>query len=112
VINVADIPVGEGRAFAVDGEQVAVFRLRDGTLRALGAVCPHRGGPLADGLLDDRVVVCPLHGFTYDLTSGLEVSNDGDPVCAYDVKLGPDGRVLVSARPSGLAVRSSHRPTD
>lgn len=43
-----DIPVGEGLAFAVDGEQVAVFRLGDRTLRALGAVGPHRGGPLAD----------------------------------------------------------------
>lgn len=45
---VDQIPLGEGRAFAVDGEQVAVFRLRDGSLRALGAVCPHRGGPIAD----------------------------------------------------------------
>lgn len=101
MINIGDIPVGEGRAFAVDGERVAVFRLRDGSLRALGAVCPHRGGPLADGLLDDRVVVCPLHGFTYDLTSGAEVSNDGAPVCAYDVSLDSDGTVVVRARTTG-----------
>ena len=57
-----EIPVAEGRAHAVDGEQVAVYRLRDGTLRALAAVCPHRGGPLADALIDERVVVCPPHG--------------------------------------------------
>ncbi len=56
--SVDDIPVGEGRTFAVDGKQIAVFRLRDGSLRAIDAVCPHRGGPLADGLADDRVVVC------------------------------------------------------
>ena len=36
-----DIPVGEGRAFAVDGTQIAVYRLRDGSLRAISAVCPH-----------------------------------------------------------------------
>jgi len=100
MINVGEIPVGEGRALVVDGEQVAVFRLRDGTLRALGAVCPHRGGPLADGLLDDRVVVCPLHGFMYDLTSGAELSNEGNPVRAYEVSLDDDGTVQVTARPS------------
>ncbi len=55
------IPPGEGRAFDGDGEQVAVFRLKDGGVRALGAACPHRGGPLADGQIDARVVVsrCP-----------------------------------------------------
>ena len=39
-------------------------------LRAVDAVCPHRGGPLADGLADDRVVVCPLHGHTFDMCTG------------------------------------------
>jgi nitrite reductase/ring-hydroxylating ferredoxin subunit len=67
---VADIPLGEGRAYAVAGEQVAVFRLRDGSLRAVSAVCPHRGGPIADGQIDDRIVLCPLHLNAFDLTSG------------------------------------------
>ena len=67
-----EVPVGEGRTFTVDGDQIAVFRLRDGSLRAVDAVCPHRGGPLADGLADERVVVCPLHGQTFDLCSGAE----------------------------------------
>lgn len=78
-----DIPVGEGRAYAVEGRQIAVFRLRDGSFRALDAVCPHRGGPLADGLADDRVVICPLHNYTYDLVTGCEVANGGAAVAAY-----------------------------
>ncbi len=82
---VDDIPLGEGRAYVVGGRQIAVFRLRDGSLRALDAVCPHRGGPLADGLTDSRVVVCPLHGFAYDLETGCEVANGGAPVTAYPV---------------------------
>ncbi len=49
---VAQIPLGEGRAFAVATAMVAVFRLRDGGLRAVSAVCPHAGGPIADGLAD------------------------------------------------------------
>jgi nitrite reductase (NADH) small subunit len=71
-----DIPVGEGRTYAVEDAQVAVFRLRDGTLRAIDAVCPHRGGPLADGLIDERVVVCPLHGHTFDMCTGAEAGGE------------------------------------
>lgn len=98
--NIEEIPVGEGRAYAVGGEQVAVFRLRDGSLRALAAICPHRGGPLADGLIDDAVVVCPLHGFTYDLLTGAETANGGAAVCAYAVRCDPDGTVYIGARGS------------
>ncbi|MET0897966.1 MAG: Rieske 2Fe-2S domain-containing protein [Mycobacterium sp.] len=83
--RVDEIPVGEGRTYAVDGEQVAVYRMHDGTLRALAAVCPHKGGPLADGLTDEQVVVCPLHNHTFDLCSGQEVSGSGLSVRAYEV---------------------------
>jgi nitrite reductase (NADH) small subunit len=93
--SIDEIPVGEGRAFAVEGEQVAVYRLRDGSLRALGGVCPHRGGPLADGLLDDRVVVCPLHGHTYDLCTGAELAAGGDGVRAYHVTATDDGTIHI-----------------
>jgi nitrite reductase (NADH) small subunit len=68
--SVHDIPRGEGRAYPVDGRQVAVFRLRDGSLRAVSAVCPHRSGPIADGQIDDRVVICPLHLNAFDLATG------------------------------------------
>jgi nitrite reductase (NADH) small subunit len=83
--TVDEIPLGEGRTFAVDGEQIAVFRLRDGSLRAIDAVCPHQGGPLADGLADDRVVVCPLHGYTFDMCTGSETSGNEMAVQSYPV---------------------------
>lgn len=89
-----EVPVGEGRTFAVDGEQIAVFRLRDGSLRAIGAVCPHRGGPLADGLADDRVIVCPLHNHTFDLCTGSEVSGADMSVPAYPVEA-VDGMIRI-----------------
>lgn len=91
--RVDEIPVGEGRTFTVGDEQIAVYRMRDGTLRALGAVCPHRGGPLADGLTDDDSVVCPLHGRTYDLASGAETTGSGQAVCSHPVRLDPDGSI-------------------
>jgi nitrite reductase (NADH) small subunit len=83
---VDEIPVGEGRTFAVNDRQIAVYRLRDGSLRAIDAVCPHRGGPLADGLTDDIVVVCPLHNFAYDMCTGVEVSGSGPGVRTYPVQ--------------------------
>lgn len=64
------IPLGEGRAFAIGDQQVAVFRLRNGQIRALSAVCPHRGGPLADGLTDSQQVICPLHNHVFRLIDG------------------------------------------
>jgi nitrite reductase (NADH) small subunit len=93
--SVDDIPVGEGRAYVVEGQQIAVFRLRDGSFRALDAVCAHRGGPLADGLTDSRVVVCPLHSFSYDLETGCEVANGGVPVTVYPVYADGTGTIHV-----------------
>lgn len=90
-----EVPVGEGRTFAVDGEQIAVFRLRDGSLRAVGAVCPHKGGPLADGLADDRVIVCPLHNHTFDLCTGREVSGAEMSVPAYSAEA-VDGMIRIT----------------
>jgi nitrite reductase (NADH) small subunit len=68
--RVEDVPLGEGRAFVAGDVQVAVFRLRDGSLHATQAACPHAGGPLADGQTDLDVLVCPLHLYTYRWSDG------------------------------------------
>ena len=72
---------------------MAVFRLRDGTVRALDAVCPHRGGPLADGQTDAEVVVCPLHAHVFDLSTGACRSGQSD-VASYPARVedGPGRR--------------------
>src|SRR5690348_12490263 len=95
--SIDEVPVGEGRTFAVNGEQIAVFRLRDGSLRAIDAVCPHKGGPLADGLADDRVVVCPLHGHIFDLCTGSEAGGSAMSVRSYEVSA-PDGTIRITPR--------------
>lgn len=92
----ADIPVGEGRVYVVDGQQVAVFRLRGGGVRAVSAICPHAGGPLADGLIDANVVICPLHQHVYDLATGC--SSTGQPALrVYDVRIGENGDLIITA---------------
>jgi nitrite reductase (NADH) small subunit len=72
--RVEDVPPGEGRAFVAGGVQVAVFRLRDGSLHATQAACPHSGGPLADGQTDLDVLVCPLHLYAYRWSDGASTS--------------------------------------
>ena len=87
------IPLGEGRVFAVDGRNVAVFRSRDGRFFATEDTCPHRQGPLADGLLGGSVLVCPLHGFKFDLSTGRPVGNDCRALATYPVALSSSGEI-------------------
>ena len=81
---VEDVPPGEGRAFVAGGVQVAVFRLRDGSLHATQAACPHAGGPLADGQTDVDVLVCPLHLYAYRWRDGASTSGAA-PIRVYPV---------------------------
>lgn len=68
--GIEDLTPGEGRTYVVGGRQVAVFLLGDGSVRAMDAVCPHKGGPLADGQVDGNVVICPLHQYAFSFTDG------------------------------------------
>jgi nitrite reductase (NADH) small subunit len=68
--RVEDIPAGLGRAFQVAGQAVAVFRSRTGSVFAVANRCPHRGGPLADGMMVGDQIVCPLHAFRFDGRTG------------------------------------------
>jgi nitrite reductase (NADH) small subunit len=88
------IPIGEGRAFVVDGEQVAIFRLRGGPLHAVSAVCPHRGGPIADGQIDGSIVLCPLHLNAFELATGCSTTG-ADPLKTWQVDVDPNGHVVL-----------------
>jgi nitrite reductase (NADH) small subunit len=99
---VDQIPPGEGRAFGIDGQQVAVFRLRDGSLRAVSGVCPHRGGPIADGTIDQQVVICPLHQHAFDLATGCSTTGAAS-LRSYTVAVDGD-RNLVLQTPGVVRV--------
>lgn len=91
----SEIPVGEGRTFAVGGERVAVFRTRSGQLFAVQAECPHKGGPLADGLLGGTTLICPLHSWKFDLRSGNALMGDCG-LRTYSVRVDEAGQIVVS----------------
>jgi len=62
--------MGLGRAFTIAGRSIAVFRTRKEKLFAVDNRCPHKGGPLADGMLAGDEIVCPLHAFRFDGVTG------------------------------------------
>ncbi|WP_437996172.1 Rieske 2Fe-2S domain-containing protein [Sorangium sp. So ce185] len=89
------IPEGEGKAFHVGGYEVAVFRTRAGELFAVQARCPHREGPLADGLLGGNVVQCPLHGLAFDLSTGHPIGAECSALACFRVELSASGEILL-----------------
>jgi nitrite reductase (NADH) small subunit len=96
------IPPGEGRVFQVGPRRVAVFHARDGRIYATQAECPHRGGPLADGLLGGETLICPLHGRRFDLRSGAALQ-DGCGVATYPLRVTTHGEIVLTIDASGEA---------
>ena len=93
--TIQEIPVGEGRVYQVGDRQIAVFRTRSGEVFAADAKCPHRGGPLSDGVLGGHCVVCPLHNYMFDLRTGHASGQDCRPLTTYPVFVRTDGRLEV-----------------
>jgi nitrite reductase (NADH) small subunit len=69
----------------VDGLQIAVF-YADGEYFALNNVCPHQGGPLGQGKVEEKCVYCPWHGWQFDLDSGEHMHGKGT-VERYDITI-------------------------
>jgi nitrite reductase (NADH) small subunit len=89
------IPLGEERCYRLAGAQVAVFRPRAGGVFAVQAECPHKGGPLVDGLVAEGKVVCPLHGFAFDLATGAPARAECAALRVYPVDVNERGEVEI-----------------
>lgn len=84
--TVDDVPTLEGRSVTIGDRRIAVFKLHDGTFRAVDATCPHAGGPLADGIVADSCVTCPLHNRRFDLATGESDGIERVDVHAVEVR--------------------------
>jgi len=89
------IPPGEGRNFEIVGERIAVFHSRSGKVFAVQAACPHKGGPLADGLVGGTTLICPLHAWKFDLSSG-EAQLGSCGLKTYPARVNDQGHIVVS----------------
>ncbi len=75
-----DIPLREGRALKVGNREIAIFNLGDRFL-AVDNRCPHKGGPLADGIVSGAAVVCPLHAWKLSLDTGRGLNSASESSC-------------------------------
>jgi nitrite reductase (NADH) small subunit len=84
VASTDDIAPGELRKVEIGGKKIVVYNV-DGDFYATGGTCPHRGGPLGDGLLEGTVVTCPWHAWQFDVSDGRALYDEGFSLPCYPV---------------------------
>jgi methylamine---glutamate N-methyltransferase subunit C len=93
VLDVADLSPGKPALVTLDDRDVAVIRRGDEIL-AIGNECPHQGGSLCDGWVEGDIVICPLHGWEFDLRSGACMTVPGESVPRYTATVA-DGAIYL-----------------
>lgn len=94
VCLVDDIPLREGRCVSFGEHRVAMFNL-GGVVRAVQNECPHKQGPLSDGMITGENITCPLHTRTFDLKTGASLKEGEGQLKVYPVRV-VDGRIFVA----------------
>ena len=70
VAKIGDVPTNTGLSVEANGQAIALYKV-DGKVYALDGVCPHAGGPMAEGSLNGCLVMCPWHGWEFNVKTGL-----------------------------------------
>ncbi len=99
-----DIPVRGARVVKTGAGCIAVFRTTEDEVYALDDACPHKGGPLSEGIVHGASVTCPLHNRVFAFATGEAQGADTEVTRTYPVKL-EDGRLLLDI--SALSARSA-----
>jgi nitrite reductase (NADH) small subunit len=103
-----NIPLREGRAVSAGGREIAIFNLGDRFL-AIGNRCPHRNGPLADGIASGDTVVCPLHAWKFSLETGNGVNSASASSCVETFRTRVEHGVVLVELPLQSAVNKELR---
>jgi nitrite reductase (NADH) small subunit len=91
-----DVPMRGARVIKSPYGDVAIFKAADGTFFALRDRCPHKGGPLSQGIVHGHSVTCPLHNWVISLQSGEAQGVDSGCTPTIGLKV-EDGRILLLA---------------
>ena len=84
-----DLVEGEGVEVLIQGKPIAIFKLEE-NFYAIDNLCPHRGGPLAEGDVKGATVSCPWHAWEFDVKTGCNAENPEIKVNKYNVKVEGD----------------------
>ncbi len=102
VVALAQIPVLGSRMIKTRDMDIAVFRGSDDQVYAIRDACPHKNGPLSQGIMHGTSVTCPLHNWRIDLTSGEALGPDEGCANVFPVRV-EDGLVYLQLQPSEAA---------
>ena len=86
ICKTTDVKAGCGKSIEISGKPLALFNV-DGGFYALNDVCGHRGGPLGEGELQGTTVICPWHGWRYNVTTGENELVPDLPTQKYELKI-------------------------
>ncbi|MDJ0820273.1 MAG: nitrite reductase small subunit NirD [Paracoccaceae bacterium] len=101
--HINDIPLRGARKLKTALGCVAVFRTDADEVFAATDSCPHKGGPLSEGIVHGQSVTCPLHNWVFDLNTGQAQGEDGS-ITTFPVRV-ENGRILIDG--AQLAGRSA-----
>jgi len=93
--TIEDIPKLGARVVKTSSGDIGVFRTADDEIFALRDECPHKGGPLSQGIVHGKKVTCPLHNWNIELDSGDAVAPDEGCAASYPVKI-EAGKIYLS----------------
>ncbi|MEC9369214.1 MAG: nitrite reductase small subunit NirD [Pseudomonadota bacterium] len=93
--RLADIPRRGARCVETPRGKIAVLRTADDRIFALEDHCPHKGGPLSQGIVHDAAVTCPLHNWVISLETGHALGADEGSTRAVPVKV-DDGTIFIA----------------
>ncbi len=102
--HIDDVPLRGARLVKTHIGCIAVFRTAEAEVYAATNSCPHKGGPLSEGIVHGQSVTCPLHNWVFDLNTGEAQGADDGLITTYPVRL-DDGRILLDD--SAVARRSA-----
>ena len=100
ITQAENIPPRQGRSVTIGGKELAIFNV-NGRFLTVDNRCPHKGGPLADGIVAGTTIVCPLHGWRFDLESGIAARSTA-PACVSTFPTRVEGGIVEVDVDAGL----------
>ena len=102
VLQAEDLPIGKSAIILVDDVEIALFNYK-GEIYAVANKCPHKGGPLGEGRVQEGVIVCPSHEWRFELKTGNSMQNPEMRVEVFPVRV-KDEKIYVGFKKKDIKI--------